>query len=210
MLFVVAWAMAEGPNALATAPPAAPVVVENDPRNPTVGNMGARFTIAEWSDFQCPHCAGAWRDVENFIGSNADVRLVFMSYPISNACNPAIEGIRHENACYAARAAICASDQGKFAALADQMFGNQDYLDPEQIGFMAQKVGVNAKKFASCLTAKSTAALVSRDIEAAIAAGLQGTPTFFLRDGVGPWRPQDEGLAAMFAEIVHLRGALQP
>lgn len=204
MLFLVSLAAATPTTEPADAPP---ITVSVDPRDPVIGAASARFTLAEFSDFQCPHCAGAWKPVESYIGNHKDVRLVFMSYPISDACNPAVEGLRHENACYAARAAICANEQGKFSALAGQMFGNQDFLSPEQVAFMADKVGIKAKPFAECLSAKSTSDLVARDVDTAVAAAIEGTPTFFLRDGAGPWRLQTAGVPAMLAGIDSARGA---
>src|SRR5438128_2310351 len=77
------------------------------------GPEDAAITIVEFSDFQCPHCAEAFPDLSNLVRSRSDVRLVFRHYPLDSSCNGTLPGPLHPNACLAAVAAECASEQGR-------------------------------------------------------------------------------------------------
>ncbi|HEY0171876.1 MAG TPA: thioredoxin domain-containing protein, partial [Pyrinomonadaceae bacterium] len=69
------------------------------------GGAGAKVTLEEFSDFQCPACGGlepALRNVVKDYGDN--VRLVFRNFPLA----------MHKYAFQAARAAEAAGQQGKF------------------------------------------------------------------------------------------------
>ncbi len=82
------------------------------------GSPDAGVIIAEFSDFQCPFCQ-RWNQenlgwLRPMLGD--DVALAFLHFPIQQI---------HPNAPYAAVAAICAGEQGKFWQMHDLLFGRQ-------------------------------------------------------------------------------------
>ncbi len=71
---------------------------------PSRGPSGAKVTIVEFSDFQCPYCARGRQVMDEVVKAYGnDVRLVFRDFPLSF----------HPNAAKAAEAGRCADEQGK-------------------------------------------------------------------------------------------------
>lgn len=86
----------------------------------------------------------------------------------------------HSNAQLAAEAAQCANAQGKFWEYHDQLFANQRALTPDDLKKYAAAVGVDEDAFNACLDGGQTKADVNADHQAGVAAGVSGTPAFFI------------------------------
>ncbi len=102
------------------------------------------------------------------------LKLVYRHYPLAF----------HQNAQKAGEAAECASRQGKFTEMHDIIFNNStadgaSIAVPNLKGY-ASKIGLNAAKFNSCLDNGETSAVVASDMADGSAAGVTGTPGFFL------------------------------
>jgi protein-disulfide isomerase len=137
---------------------------------PTRGGKGAKVVIVEFADFQCPFCARAHETVQTVLKAYGEkVRIIFRHYPLQN----------HPRAPKAAEATACADEQGKFWELHDSLFESQE-LDEDSLTLQAKQVGVDEKKFTECLKSGRMAALVKRDLAAGQAAGVSGTPAFFI------------------------------
>ncbi len=138
---------------------------------PSRGPAEAPVTIVEFSDFQCPFCSRVLDTVkqveERYKGQ---VRLVFRHFPLNS----------HANAPKAAEASACANDQGKFWELHDRMFANQSGLALDALKGMAADLGLDTAKFNECLDKGIYAEAVKKDFEAGAAAGVNGTPAFFI------------------------------
>ncbi|HVI74600.1 MAG TPA: vitamin K epoxide reductase family protein, partial [Anaeromyxobacteraceae bacterium] len=74
----------------------------------------AQLTIFEFSDYECPHCARAHRDLRAALANRPGIHLEHRNFPLDPSCNPAVPRPFHRTACALARAAICAGDQGRF------------------------------------------------------------------------------------------------
>jgi len=139
---------------------------------PARGPGDAKVTIIEFSDFQCPYCGAAFTTVEQLMQQYAGkVKLVFRQFPLPI----------HPQAEKAAEASLCAADQGKFWEFYDLLFKNQKKLDVPELKTYAASAGVpDAGKFAQCLDSGDKKKQVDSDIEAGQAAGVNGTPAFFI------------------------------
>jgi protein-disulfide isomerase len=155
--------------------------VELDGTEPILGDPGAPFTVVEYADFECPHCAKLAPELTEVVKKNPRIRILFKNYPLSGDCNPQIDGPGHANACGAAYAGECARQQGKFWEMDEVMFKNQEYLKPDDILFMAEQIKLDKETFQACLKDPRTHAAVKADAEAGSKAGLRGTPTMFLK-----------------------------
>lgn len=151
-----------------------------DGTEPVMGNPNARYTIVEWADFGCPHCAIAGKEMKTLLQKQPDTRLIFKVYPLTGDCNPALQP-RGPERCQAAYAAECAHQQGRFPEMQTMLFENQGYFSFDDIGFMAKQIGLDTARFGQCLTAPETTASVLSDARAGGDVGLQGTPAFFLK-----------------------------
>lgn len=152
---------------------------------PTWGKPDAPILIVEWADYECPHCARTAKEIKKVLATRPQAQLQHRHYPLSSECNPAMAEPMHANACAAAKASMCAQDQGRFWELSDQMFKNQTHLDPADIAFMVSQLGLDAEAFDACMTSEATAARLAQDIADANTSGLYSTPTLFV-NGLHP------------------------
>jgi protein-disulfide isomerase len=174
-----------GSTTQAQAPQAAPAPqapsvrkVDVPADSPIRGPKFAPVTIVEWSDFQCPFCGRVMptlKQVEDTYGDK--VRIIFRHQPLPF----------HPNAKPAAEASFAAAEQGKFWQYHDKLFANQQSLDRASLEKYAGEVGLDVKKFKASLDSGKFAKRVEEDSAAGMAAGANGTPTFFVngREFVG-------------------------
>ncbi len=145
--------------------------IDVEAKGPARGPSNAPVTIVEFSDFQCPYCGREYPVIERLMKEyDGKVRLVFRHYPLEF----------HPFAEKAAEAGACAQDQGKFWELHDKMFTNQGKLAVDDIKGYAKSVGIDAAKFDKCLDSGEKKASVEEDMKAGTAAGVNGTPAFFI------------------------------
>lgn len=146
------------------------------------GGDGAPVVIVEFSDFECGHCAKAYRNLKAVLPRfRDDVQVRFHHFPLDNACNPAIPaGGGHRFACLAAMAAECAAAQGKFWEYHDTLFDHQPQFDRDSLLGYAADLGLDREQFRACLESDAPRAAVARDVALATQLGVASTPTLFL------------------------------
>jgi len=145
--------------------------IDVEAKGPSRGPTNAPVTIVEFSDFQCPYCGREYPVIERLMKEyDGKLRLVFRHYPLDF----------HPFAQKAAEAGACAQDQGKFWELHDKMFTNQGKLAVADLKGYAKLLGMDAPKFDKCLDSGEKKALVDDDLKAGSAAGVNGTPAFFI------------------------------
>ena len=138
---------------------------------PSFGPAGAKVTLVEFSDFQCPYCSKAAQITSKIKEKySSKVRFVFRQFPLSF----------HDKAHVAAEAAMAANAQGKFWQMHDLMFANQAALDRESLDKYAKQVGLNVANFKKALDGKQYVAAVDADVKLGGEAAVNGTPSLFL------------------------------
>lgn len=158
-------------------PPAPPQNVTLDLGNrPFKGRINAPLTLVEFSDFQCPFCARHVRDTETQLAREyidaGKLKLVFLDFPLESI---------HKQAFKAAEAARCAGEQGRFWEMHDRLFDSQK--DPNVFAdwtMHAAALNLKAPEFERCLDGGKYAAEIRKDLAQGQAAGVTGTPGFFL------------------------------
>jgi protein-disulfide isomerase len=150
---------------------------------PIRGAEGAKVTIVEFSDFQCPYCARAAKTVDEVVAKHGqNVKIVFKHFPLDF----------HPWAKPAAVAANCAAQQSSeaFWLLHDKYFEHQRELTPENV--MAQSKtyladsGVDLAAWSTCAedttsdAHQAMVAAVEADLALAAELGVEGTPSFFV------------------------------
>jgi protein-disulfide isomerase len=154
--------------------------VENQFKNPVkidlgkaavTGPAGAKITIVEFSDFQCPFCRRGHDTMHEVLKMYPnDVKVAFKHKPLP----------MHPEAEPAARASFAAQQQGKFWEMADELFTNQDKLGGAYYEEAAKKIGLDVAKFKADMASPAAAELVKADAALADTLGVQGTPNFFV------------------------------
>ena len=139
--------------------------------SPVKGAENAAVTLVEFSDFQCPYCAKAIKQLDAVLQAYpTQVKLIFKQFPLDS----------HGQALLAAQAAIAAHQQGRFWPMHDAMFANRSNLSRPSLMVLAERVGLDMKRFTADLDSPSTRKTVERDTQDGDKAGVEGTPTLFI------------------------------
>jgi protein-disulfide isomerase len=142
---------------------------------PAKGEAGAKVTVVEFTDYQCPFCAKFHAEtrlqIERDYVATGKVRYLVRNLPIASL---------HKQAFKAAEASGCAREQGKFWEMHDRLFANQSALGPTDLRVHAEGLGLEPEKFQRCLDSGRQGAAIRRDLAEGQNAGVRGTPAFFL------------------------------
>lgn len=150
----------------------------------TKGAASAPVTVYEMSDFQCPFCRmfalQTFPALEREYVSPGKVRWVFINFPLTAI---------HPNAEPAAEVALCAARQDKFWDAHDVLFRTQPVWaplkEPGQFFLtLADSAKLDRAAFLACLEKGDTRSEVEADANAAVRAGAQSTPTFYIEGGL--------------------------
>ncbi|MBI3956805.1 MAG: thioredoxin domain-containing protein [Candidatus Kerfeldbacteria bacterium] len=164
-----------------------------DTTDPYLGDQNSQVVVREFGDFQCPACKAVQplvTDITKEYGNR--IRLDFNDYPLVSI---------HKNALFAAEAAHCANDQGKFWAFHDKLYDRQsDWATlakkdaNDKFKQYAADLGLNADTFNACVDSEEKRDAVQEDINQGNAALVGATPTFFVNDQKFEGIPQKDEL----------------
>ena len=100
-----------------------------------------------------------------------DVKVVFKNFPLTRI---------HKFAMNASVAALAANQQGKFWEYHDELFKNYNQLNDEKFDEIAGSVGLDMEQFKKDMQNPALSAMVQRDLQDGVAAGVRGTPSIFV------------------------------
>jgi protein-disulfide isomerase len=163
-------------------------------RDHVQGPEDAPLTLVEYGDYQCPYCGAAYPVVKRLqrkLGKK--LRFVFRNFPLTHS---------HPFALAAAEAAEAAALQGKFWEMNDEIYENQDELEPKLLPRWAEEVGVSLEKFSASLKNGSISKRIKEDRSSGIRSGVNGTPTFFINGARYDGPPDFESMAAALNETL--------
>jgi protein-disulfide isomerase len=162
-----------------TALPVIDLVVPVDPaRDHVRGNPDAPVTIVQYGDYECPYCRAAAPVLSELLRRfDGDLRFVARHLPLPDV---------HPNAALAAEAAEAAGSQGRFWEMHDTLLAHQDALQLADLVRYAEEVGINPVDFERDLLSGRFSPRVAHDVASAEAAGVAGTPTYFINDARYP------------------------
>jgi protein-disulfide isomerase len=151
-----------------------PLVLMRDD-SPRLGPENAPVTVVEFLDFECEACGAMYPVVERVRREYGDRMSLVVRYLSL-----------HRNSTLAARAAEAAGRQGKYEAMYSMLFQNQQAWggkpEPPTELFLeyARSLGLDMEQFPRDMQDPALEAKVNRDRADATAAGVRGTPTFFV------------------------------
>ena len=143
------------------------------------GSPDARLVVVEYSDFQCPYCAGAAEFLAGLVERFPDdMYVVFRHFPLTSI---------HDKAMIAAEAAEAAGAQGRFWEMHDLLYERQrewsgraaEEMTDVLAGY-AGELGLDVAQFSTALDQGTYRERVEASFEQARDLGIGGTPTLFV------------------------------
>jgi protein-disulfide isomerase len=129
-----------------------------------------KINVVEFADFECPFCRAYHSILKGVIESYPPGKVHFLRkhVPLS----------MHEQARPAARAVICAEEQGKAEALGDRLV--QIELSPTAVHRAAIEIGLDGAKLDRCLASSDPDRRIEADTKLLEEVGMQGLPTTYV------------------------------
>ena len=139
-----------------------------------MGSASAPLVLVEFTDYQCPYCrnfaVSTFPTLKTKYIDTGKLQFVSRDFPLDF----------HPNAMIAAHAARCAADQGKFWEIRSALFANNTALQKDRLLTYARDLSLNMPTFQACLDKETHLASIQTDLSDALAAGIEGTPSFVL------------------------------
>ncbi len=148
----------------------------------TEGSPTAKITVVEYASVACPICARVNQDImPAFKAKYVDPGKVRYVYRPMMTGNQAVSVAGH-------LLAECAG-KDKFFKVVDAIMRSQDQMGGEQTGYsnarpvlldIAKSVGLSEDQFNTCITDAKGIQALNDENDAALKAGVEATPTFFV------------------------------
>ncbi len=143
--------------------------LNNNPDSPTIGDKEAKVTVVEFFDFSCHYCHALYPNLKKVMDKNPDVKYVFkeMTFvaPVSS---------------YAAKAALAANMQGKYAEVLDALMTNQGALSETKVDELAVKAGVDLEQMKADMNSEKVAQILRETSELAGKIQVNGVPALVI------------------------------
>lgn len=140
-----------------------------------ISTPSAKLTIVEFGDYQCPACKAAYPTVKRILTDYKDkINFVYRHFSFLG-----------QESTWAAEAAECAGDQGKFWEYNNYLYENQQSenqgaFSKDNLKNFAKVLQLSETEFNLCLDTDKYLNKVLNDTADGRALGINSTPTFFL------------------------------
>jgi protein-disulfide isomerase len=161
----------------------------DNPAHPVIGNASGDVTIVEFFDYRCPYCRQVHGPLVQLRREDPNIRFVHIQLPILG-----------NDSVLAARAALAARRQDKYAALHNALMDARATLDQPAVSRIAASVGVNVQQMIADMNRPEITQLIEANRALAEALGIEGTPAFVIGNRLIPGAVGIEQLRTLVAE----------
>lgn len=138
-----------------------------------IGNPDGKMVLVEFFDFSCGFCHRVHPAIKEIVANNPDVKVVakpmtFLS-PVSK---------------YAAKAALAAAEQGKFADLYNAFFETEGRLTESKVDELAAAAGLNMDKLKADMNSAKVEKTLKDTAELAAKVNITGVPTMVFNNKI--------------------------
>lgn len=143
---------------------------------PRLGSASAPVIVEDFSSYACVHCEAFFEDeLPGLLDAIAAGRVQFVLIPLSFG----------RGAPTAARAALCAGEQGKFWEMNDTLFSWQgrfvgSTFHARRVTLGAEALGLDRAAFDACMSGGAVDQVLARARDEFDRRGLRGTPSLFV------------------------------
>ena len=151
---------------------------------PTVGATAAdAITVVEFFDYNCGYCKRSMDAILQVLESEADVRFVFVEFPILAPSSRT-----------AALAALAADRQGAYFEFHRALMQHRGALTDTRVMEIAQEVDLDMAQLTRDMEDAEVVAALERNASVGEAVGVQGTPFFLVNRKAYPGWLDEEAL----------------
>ena len=145
----------------------------NHPESPVGGNRTGEPTLVEFFDYNCPYCRQVAPVMIEAEAADPALRIVYKEFPILGP-----------NSLFAAKAALAAERQGKYAEFHKAMMLMDGPADEAATVATAAEIGLDLDRLRADMQDPSIQAEIGRNMELAGALRISGTPSFVVGDEI--------------------------
>lgn len=156
--------------------------------DPALGDPAGDVTIVEFMDYRCGYCRSMAPALRALLEQDRRIRLVIKDFPILGP-----------DSVTAARAALAARKQGRFAELHWALYQAKDLSEPAILD-LARRQGLDAERLARDMRAPEVEQAIERNRALAEELGINGTPSFVVGDTLIPGAAPVARLAELIAK----------
>jgi len=142
-----------------------------DKSSPVGGNPKGTVTLVEFFDYSCPHCKHSEPAVKSALeqeGAGGALRVIYKELPILGP-----------GSLYAARAALAAEKQGKYAAFHAALM-ESPAIDEPTVQQIAKDVGLDVPRMLRDMDGPDVTQAIDANSRLAADLEIQGTPAFII------------------------------
>lgn len=150
-----------------------PLIPAIDDKTRIRGEKKAKYTLVEYSDFQCPYCVRGYQTVEDLRKKyGKDLRVIFKNLPLPfhPMAMPAAQWME----------AVSIQSQAKAWQFHDALFANQDKLGVDFFKETAKSLELDVAKCEADAASQAVKDRIAADMGEAEKYGFSGTPGFLL------------------------------
>ncbi len=166
------------PKGAATVAPIAGELPKVSSEDFVLGDQNAPVTVIEYGDYQCPFCGKFFKETEPTLRENyiktGKVKFVYRDFAFLG-----------QESTWAANAAQCAGEQGKFWEYHDYLYSNQNgenkgAFSKNNLKNFGAVLGLDKDKFNLCVDSDKYLSKIKEETKTGGEAGVQGTPASFI------------------------------
>ena len=141
----------------------------DDRTSPVIGDPDAEIAIVQFTDYKCGYCRRVAPTLSKLLEDHKNVRVIFKELPILGP-----------ESHMAARAALAAAKQGKYAEFHQKLIGSSGPITPAVIEETAGQLGLDLARLRSDMSSREIAAILIQNQRVASAVGVESTPSFVI------------------------------
>ena len=135
-----------------------------------LGNPQGKIIMVEFTDYACTYCRKSVADVDALIAANPDLKVVIRELPILSPASTE-----------AARMALAAAEQGRYAAFHKAMFAIGQ-PNAQTIAAAANAAGIDMDRARRTIAGPLIDAEIEKNLGFARQLGFEGTPSWVIGD----------------------------
>lgn len=158
----------------------------HDPASPVGGNPQGDVTLVEFFDYNCPYCRRVAPLLADVAAADRKLRVVYKDIPILGP-----------DSVYAAKAALAARRQGKYAEFHHALLDARGVAAEGLVLAIARSIGLDVPRLQHDMDDPSIQAAIDRNLALARRLGIMGTPAFVVGNEIVPGAIDRKTMQAM-------------